>query len=274
MAYSNYEKWKTTPIEGQPFLSIVIPAYNEEVRIIPTIGAIASHVSDLGFPWELIIADDGSKDNTVKLVQELGFVNLNLMIAPKNGGKGSAVQRGMLAARGKYVLFTDADNSSPIEEVGKLIQKLDKEGYDVAVGSRAAEGAQESKKSFLRQTLSNGLRFLVRFGLRIRVKDTQCGFKMYTLEAARKLHATQTIMGFSFDLEILYLAFKLGYKVAEVPITWVDAPGSKVDTRKEVQRFLRDLVTIKRNDWNHTYERKLKEYKDYADSPRLNVSTR
>src|SRR5689334_12249805 len=104
MAYNNYEKWKTTPIDGEPLLSIVIPAYNEEIRIIPTIGAISSFVSDLGFPWELIIADDGSKDTTVALVEELGFANLRLLKASKNGGKGSAVQRGMLAARGKYVL--------------------------------------------------------------------------------------------------------------------------------------------------------------------------
>jgi len=147
MAYDNYEQWKTTPIEGDVFLSIIIPAYNEAIRIIPTIGAIASHVSDLGFPWEFLIADDGSKDDTVKLCEELGFANLRVLKTPQNGGKGNAVQRGMLAARGKYVLFADADNSTPIEEVSKLIQKLDQEGYDVAVGSRAAEGAEETKKS-------------------------------------------------------------------------------------------------------------------------------
>lgn len=255
MSYSNYEKWKSTPIQEQPFLSIVIPAYNEEVRIIPTIGAIASHVSDLGFPWELIIADDGSKDSTVKLTQELGFANLRVLIAEKNGGKGSAVRRGMLAARGKYVLFADADNSTPIEEVSKLIAKLDQEGFAVAVGSRAAEGAQETKKSFFRQLLSDGLRLMVRYGLRIKVRDTQCGFKMYTQQAAKHLHSQQTIMGFSFDLEILYLAFKYGYRVAEVGVHWIDAPGSKVDAKKEIKRFLRDMMTIKRNDWRGVYDR-------------------
>ncbi len=253
MPYENYARWKVTPLEEAPFLSIVIPAYNEQDRIITTIGAISSHISDLGFPWELILADDGSKDGTVKLCNDLGLVNLRVLIAPKNGGKGSAVQRGMLAANGKYILFTDADNSTPIEEVSKLLIKLDKEGFDVAVGSRAVEGADEGKKSIWRQVLSNGLRLIVKYSLHIGVKDTQCGFKMYTAEAAKRLHTKQTIMGFSFDLEILFLASKYGYKIAEVPVIWIDAPGSKVDTHKEVQRFLRDLVKIWSNDFKGIY---------------------
>lgn len=251
--YAAYQHWKTTPLVDEPLLSVVIPAYNEEIRIIPTIGAIASHVSGMGIPWELIVSDDGSKDQTVAILQGLGFANLRVLEAPKNGGKGSAVRRGMLAANGRYVLFSDADNSTPIEEVGVLLAKLRDEGYDVAVGSRAAEGAQEAKKSLLRQSMSNGLRWMVKNGLRIGVRDTQCGFKMFTRDAAQRLFTAQTIMGFSFDLEILYLAAKFKYKIAEVPVHWVDAPGSKVDTRKEVQRFLRDLSKIKVNDARGVY---------------------
>jgi dolichyl-phosphate beta-glucosyltransferase len=253
MPYENYEKWKTVPLEQTPHLSIVIPAYNEQERIVATIGAIASHVSDLGFPWELLIADDGSKDATVQTVEELGLANLKVLKTPKNGGKGRAVQRGMLAAEGDYILFADADNSTPIEEVSKLLAKLETDGFDVAVGSRAAEGAEEGKKSLLRHILSGGLRMIVKYGLRIGVRDTQCGFKMYTRDVAKKLHSKQTIMGFSFDLEILFLASKFGYKVAEVPVAWVDAPGSKVDTRKEVQRFLRDLWKIQMNNLSGVY---------------------
>jgi len=254
MSYPNYERWKSTPIEKEPYLSIVIPAYNEEIRIVPTIGAIASYVSDLGFPWELIVSDDGSKDKTAKLAEELGFANLRVLKAPQNEGKGSAVRRGMLAARGKYVLFDDADNSTPIEEVNKLLHKLDKEGYDIAIGSRAAEGAQEAKKSLLRHILSGGLRWIVHNIFRIGVKDTQCGFKMFTRESVHRICSAQTILGFSFDLEILYLASKFGYKIAEVPVTWIDAPGSKLDTRKEAQRFLRDLLKIKFNDLRGVYK--------------------
>ncbi len=268
MAYDNYERWKTTPIQGELLLSVVIPAYNEAIRIIPTIGAIASHVSDLDFDWELIIADDGSTDNTVELVENLGFANLHVLKAPQNGGKGSAVQRGMLAARGEFVLFSDADNSTPIEEVGKFITVLQEDGYDVAVGSRAAEGAQESNKSLVRHILSGGLRIIVRYGMGIKVRDTQCGFKMYTQEAAQRLHTAQTIMGFSFDLEVLYLAYKAGYRVAELPVSWVDSPGSKVDTRKEVKRFLTDIVRIKRNDFSGLYSQRLAAD---ADRSRINV---
>jgi dolichyl-phosphate beta-glucosyltransferase len=257
MAYDNYEQWKTTPNSGQPHLSIVIPAYNEAVRIVPTIGAIASHVSDLGFEWELIVADDGSTDNTVLLTQALGFANLHVLVAEKNGGKGSAVRRGMLAATGKYVLFCDADNSTPIEEVSGLLHKLEHEGYAVAIGSRAAEGGSEGNKSFFRQFLSDGLRWMVWNLMGIQVRDTQCGFKMYTEDASQLLHSTQTIDGFSFDLEILYLAFREGLPVAECPVTWVDAPGSTVNTRKEIVRFLTDMMRIKRNEWSGIYKERL-----------------
>jgi dolichyl-phosphate beta-glucosyltransferase len=255
MSYSDYEHWKTIPVEDEPYLSVVIPAYNEEERIIPTIGALASHVSELGFAWELIVADDGSTDHTIELVEELGFANLRLLKAPKNSGKGSAVQRGMLAAQGRYILFDDADNSTPVEEIEKLLRMLDREHYDIAVGSRAADGAEEAHRSLKRRVLSGGLRWFVRHIFRIGVRDTQCGFKMYRREVARRLHTAQTVMGFSFDLEVLYLAAKLGYRIAEVPVEWVDAPGSKVDTTKEVQRFLRDLLKIKLNDLRGVYAR-------------------
>ena len=219
----------------------------------PRSGRSLAYVSGLGFPWELLISDDGSKDNTVRTVEDLGLVNVRVLRAPKNEGKGSAVRRGMLAAHGQYVLFDDADNSTPIEEVDKVLAKLDKEGYDVAVGSRAAAGAQEASKSLMRQIMSRGLRWIVANIFRIGVQDTQCGFKMFTHAAAQRLYRAQTITGFSFDLEILYLAEKFGYKIAEVPVAWVDAPGSKVDPTKEAQRFLRDLAKIKLNDLRGVY---------------------
>ena len=253
MAYEKYQHWKTTRLTEKPYLSVIIPAYNEEERIVPTIGAIAAYVSTLDFPWELIVADDGSTDQTTALVEELGFANLRLLKAKQNGGKGSAVQRGMLAARGKFILFTDADNSTPIEQVEKLLRELTENGYDIAVGSRVIEGAQEAKRSLLRRILSGGLRLIVKYIIKIGVRDTQCGFKLYRRQAARQLHGNQTEMGFAFDLEILYLATKYGYQVSEVPVEWIDAPGSKVDTRKEAQRFLKTLFKIKLTDWRGGY---------------------
>ncbi|MEO0599715.1 MAG: dolichyl-phosphate beta-glucosyltransferase, partial [Chloroflexota bacterium] len=249
-----YEQWKQTPVSETPYLSVVIPAYNEAERIVPTVGAIAAHVSELGFEWELIVADDGSTDNTVELLRDLELVNLRVLVAEQNGGKGAAVRRGLLAARGEYVLFTDADNSTPIENVSAVLRKLTDDGFDVVVGSRAADGASETNKSFFRHLMSGGLRLMVRGVLNVRVKDTQCGFKMYTQEAAQRLYEQQLIHGFSFDLETLYLAQKFGYKIAEVPVEWMDSPGSKVDAKKEAIRFLKDMARIRYYDFMRYYE--------------------
>lgn len=253
MSYSNYELWKTRPLASEPVISIIIPAYNESERIIPTIGAVAHHVSSLDVPWELLVADDGSTDDTVQIVNELGLANVHVLVAEQNGGKGSAVRRGMLAARGRYLLFTDADNSTPAEEIDKLLRHVQEDGYDIAVGSRAAVGAETRNKSGLRHLLSNGLNLLVRSLLGIHIKDTQCGFKLYRRDAGKRLHAAQTLMGFSFDLELLFLASKWGYRVAEVPVTWYDAMGSTVNSSKEVFRFLRDIAIIRWTDWTGGY---------------------
>jgi dolichyl-phosphate beta-glucosyltransferase len=165
------------------------------------------------------------------------------------------VQRGMLAAGGRVVLFADADNSTPIEELGGMLQKID-QGYDIVIGSRAASGAQEAHRSLLRKTMSATLRGMIRPIFNLNVSDTQCGFKLFRREAAQRLFGAQTIMGFSFDLEILYLANKWGYKIAEQPVAWVDAPGSKVDSAKEIKRFLKDMWRIKTNDFKGIYANK------------------
>lgn len=251
-AYSAYLHWKNEPLSGPPDLSIVIPAYNEAERIVPTVGAIAAYVCSLGIPWELLIADDGSKDDTVALCNGLELANLRVLVAAQNGGKGSAVHRGMLAAAGAVVLFADADNSTPIEELGNMLATID-QGYDVVVGSRAANGAQEAHRSLLRRTMSRTLRGMIRPIFNLHVSDTQCGFKLFRREAAQRLFGAQTIMGFSFDLEILYLANKWGYRIAEQPVAWVDAPGSKVDSAKEIKRFLKDMGRIKLNDFQGVY---------------------
>ncbi len=248
-----YRTWSTTALTESPKYSVVIPAYNEEWRIVPTIGAIATQMCTLGEPWEMIIADDGSTDTTVELVQELELANLQLLVAEKNGGKGSAVRRGMLRARGDVVLFADADQSTPIEQFRDLEEQIDA-GFDVVVGSRAADGAEVESKSFMRKVFSTGLSFIVRNIFRIPVSDTQCGFKMFTADAADRLFRRQLIDEFSFDLEILYLAQKFDMKTAEVPVRWIDAPGSKVEAGKVALEFLRDLAIIRWNDVRGRYK--------------------
>ena len=239
-----YRQWAEHPIEGEPEISVVIPTYNEEWRILPTIGAIAVEISKRGVPWELIVSDDGSSDDTRTLVRELGLVNLRLLESP-NTGKGGAVRRGMMAARGRYVLFADADQSTPIEQFGDLLEQITGHGASVVVGSRGAEGADVAHKSLLRKIMSTGLNTIVRLGFRLPLSDTQCGFKLFTRDAARTLFRLQRIDGFSFDLEVLFLARKRGMKIAEVPVEWIDAPGSTVDPGKVAIQFLKDLVRIR-----------------------------
>ena len=250
--YRAYREWITVPLQVPPRISVVIPAYNEEWRILPTVGAIATHMCARAEPWELIIADDGSSDTTVALLQDLAFPNMTVLVADRNRGKGSAVRRGVQAARGEYVLFADADQSTPIEQVDRLRDQLTG-GFDVAVGSRAAAGAAVSGKSLLRRVLSRGLRFLVSAGFGVSIADTQCGFKLFTAEAARTLFGLQTVDSFSFDLEVLYLSSKVGLQVAEVPVEWIDAPGSTVDAAKVSLKFMVDLVKIRINDLRGRY---------------------
>ena len=250
--YQAYRAWITEPITQKPKVSVVIPAFNEEWRILPTVGAIATHMCSRDEPWELIIADDGSTDTTVELLADLSFPNMRVLVADRNRGKGNAVRRGMLAAGGEYVLFADADQSTPIEQFDRLLDQL-KDGCDVAVGSRAAAGAAVSGKSMLRKVLSRGLRIMVSLGFGVEIADTQCGFKLFTAEAARTLFELQIVDSFSFDLEVLYLSGKVGLRVAEVPVEWIDAPGSTVDAARVSAQFVVDLVKIRFNDLRGRY---------------------
>jgi dolichyl-phosphate beta-glucosyltransferase len=251
MSFETFETWREHVVTT-PKLSVVIPCFNESERILPTLAAMAVHVSELGLDWELLISDDGSSDGTADLVEALGWQNLRVL-RHANTGKGGAVRRGVLEARGEMILFADADNSTPIEELPKLITKLN-EGFEVVIGSRAAEGAEEHDRSLKRQITSGVLRGVVRLSSGIQVKDTQCGFKLFRHDAARTLFGAQRTMKFTFDLEILYLARKFGFGVAEVPVQWFDAPGSKVNAVRDGLRFLRDIRRIVRDDRAGLYD--------------------
>lgn len=253
MSYEAYLNWKLEPVRERPVISVIVPSFNERDRIVPTIGAIASHVSDLGVPWELIISDDGSTDDTTDRVRATELANIQLVRAPRNKGKGAAVRRGMMVARGEYLLFADADCSTPIQELDRLLEAVRNGGADVAIGSRRAAGAETTNRSTVRRAATAGLRLLVQTLLRTEVEDTQCGFKLFTRSAARELFSRQTIEGFSFDLELLYLSARLGLNIAEVPVRWYDAPGSKVEPLKEARRFLRDVFRIRLNGVKGVY---------------------
>ncbi|GAA0502014.1 glycosyltransferase [Deinococcus depolymerans] len=243
MSYPAFEQWRARPLD-RVTLSIVIPAYNESERILPTLAAFAVAVSAAGEPWELIVSDDGSRDGTADLVESLGWANLRV-IRHANTGKGGAVRRGVRASRGELVLFADADNSTPIEELPRLIAAV-RAGAHIAIGSRAAEGAEETGKSPVRRAVSGALRRVTRAVTGVTAEDTQCGFKLLRGEVAHDLFRRGTLDGFSFDLELLYLAARDGLRVTEVPVRWVDAPDSKVDPLRDSVKFLKDMLALRR----------------------------
>ncbi|GGS01384.1 glycosyltransferase [Deinococcus sedimenti] len=243
MSYPAFEQWRDVPL-ARVSLSIVVPAYNESERILPTLAAFAVAVSAMGESWELIVSDDGSRDGTADLVAGLPWANLRVL-RHANTGKGGAVRRGVRAARGDLILFADADNSTPIEELPRLIAAV-RAGAHVAIGSRAAEGAEEVGKSTVRRIVSGGLRRVTRLLTGVTAEDTQCGFKLFRGEVARDLFRRGVMDGFSFDLELLYLAARDGLRVVEVPVRWVDAPDSKVDPVRDSVKFLKDVLMLRR----------------------------
>ena len=235
-----------------PTVSVLMCVYNGG---IPLSSALESILEQTFLDFEFVIVDDGSTDETVSILEDLQLANMRVLVAEQNGGKGSAVRRGMLAAEGEFILFADADNSTPIEQLGKMLQQMES-GYDVLIGSRAADGSQAQNRDIIRRSMSWGLHSLVHMILHVDVSDTQCGFKLFRREAAVQLCQYQTLMGFSFDLELLYLTEKLGFSLGETPVNWYDAPGSKVNVIRDTRRFLVDLVRIRVNDSMGYYTRK------------------
>lgn len=244
MTYPTFQEWRDTKVTGVPEVSVVIPAFDENDRIVPTIGAISAHLCLSGLTWELIVSDDGSTDGTADLVRSLCLANVTVLDPGVNRGKGAAVRDGVMAARGSYVLFSDADLSTPIEEFDKLLAAI-RDGAGVAVASRAAAGALECNRGRGRSLISAALRGGVRRVTGVRVKDTQCGFKLFTRESALALFGASRVDGFSFDLEILWLAQRWGMAIEEIPVRWIEAPGSKVKAGRESLRFLRDVAALR-----------------------------
>ncbi len=236
--------------EGSIHLSVVIPAYNEERNIRESLRRIESFMALQRYDWECIVSSDGSKDRTVEWVSD--FVKTHpsgrfkLLSNEKNEGKGFTVRRGILASRGKFILVTDADLSAPIKEVDKLINALES-GYDIAIGSRAvrAEGA-DVQQSLKRRVAGRVFNFLVRLIILKGFLDTQCGFKCFKKEAAFKLFGMQKLNGFSFDVEILYLAKKYGFKIKEVAVMWRQAPGTHVRLARDSFAMIKDLLKIRK----------------------------
>lgn len=231
-----------------PQLSIIVPAYNEEERLPHTLQSILGYLGRAKFTWELIVVDDGSADGTPERAREvLGEdARCSVIRHHRNRGKGAAIRTGMLQARGQRRLFTDADNSTPIEEAAKLLRAMKSRRADVVIGSRAVRGAQlEQRQPFYREMMGRIFNLIVQTLALPGIRDTQCGFKLFTSRAAEYAFARQVTDGWSFDVEVLMLARRRGYRIVEVPVRWINSPASRVSPIRDSVRMFWDVLRIR-----------------------------
>ncbi len=213
-------------------LAIIIPAYNERRRIGPTLEAIREHAEQHRLDWRVIVVDDGSTDGTAEIVRtfEWGPIATTVLVNERNLGKARSVRRGMLEADGEMRLMFDADSSAPIDQIDKLLPYL-AEGYDVVIGSRSMPETQlNPPQGPFRRLLGACFRLFRKMLLLRGLNDTQCGFKLFTADAARQVFTEQTDTSFAFDVEVLALAERMGHRVKEVGIVWHDSKPSRVNT--------------------------------------------
>jgi dolichyl-phosphate beta-glucosyltransferase len=235
-----------------PTLSVVIPAYNEEARIGPTLAAVTAWLDAEREDYEVIVVDDGSRDATARVVEQQASPRLRLLRLPENRGKGAAVRAGVLASTGDQVLFSDADLATPISELPKLRERLE-HGYAVAIGSRGLPGADiRVRQHPVREMMGRTFNVIVRAFLIGGIRDTQCGFKLFRGPVARELFAESRVDGFAFDVEVLLLA-RRHHRIAEVPVVWRHVEQSKVSPGVDAARMLVDVVRMK---LHHTFTRR------------------
>ena len=240
----------------EPAYSIVIPAYNEAARLGATLNKVLAYIHKQAWDAELIVVNDGSRDNTVDIIRSFAAKDpvVRLVENPGNRGKGFSVRNGMLNARGRIVLFSDADLSSPIEEAPKLFRAIE-EGADIAIGSRWLRAdLQTVRQSILRQFLGRAFNLALKVVLGLSFKDTQCGFKALKLQAARDIFGRQVIRRWGFDPEILFLARRLGYRTEEIPVAWAHDDRSKINPISDGMNMVLDLFRIRWNSISGKYD--------------------
>jgi len=241
-------------------LSIIIPAYNEEKRLSKTLEDINRYLSLQSYDYEILVVDNCSKDRTPEIVRNLTsqIKGLRLIEGSANQGKGFAVKKGMLEAKGDFRLFTDADNSTSINQIEKMWPEFEK-GYDVVIGSRDIKGAVlDPPQPFLRNIiLGEGFKLFRKIIIGLwNLQDTQCGFKGFTRVSAENIFSRITILDFSFDPEVLVIAKKMGYRIKEIPISWKNDLESKVKFKSIIKMAL-DLFKIKLNLIKGLYDKKI-----------------
>lgn len=240
---------------GEPFLSVIIPAYNEERRILATIRQVTSYLSAQTYTWNVLVADDGSTDGTAALVGEFASEQPRvLLLSLPHRGKGGAVRSAMLSSHAQYRFLCDADLSMPIEQLERFLppQLAD---CDVAIGSREAQGSRRIGEPWRRHAQGRLFNAMTKVLAVPGIRDTQCGFKCYSGRAAELLFPLQRIPGFGFDVEVLFMARRMGLRLVEVPIDWYYREGSKVRPLRDGLAMSSDLLRVRWNAWRGEYGR-------------------
>ena len=229
-----------------PFLSIIIPAHNEENRLPDTLEQVFDFLKKQSFTSEVIVVENGSTDKTFEIAQ--GFMEQynNLCVIQSERGKGAAVRRGMLEAKGIYRFMCDADLSMPVEEITKFIPPA-VNNFDITIASREANGAVRYNEPPYRHLGGRAINFLIQLFILPGLNDTQCGFKCFSAKVADDIFALQTLNGWSFDIEMLYVARRHQYKILEIPIHWVHHPETKVNAVRDAIRMIQDIFRIRVN---------------------------
>jgi len=238
-------------------ISIIVPAYNEQARLPETLRRIEEYLA--GHDWafhEILVVDDGSRDNTTGVAEEVARRNpaVRILKNPGNRGKGYSVRHGMLEARGEWCLFTDADLSSPIEELEKLWDAVQKQGAQIAIGSRALDRSLIGvHQPGIRENAGRFFNEVMRLIVGLKISDTQCGFKLFRGDVVKAVFARQLLERFGFDVEALFIAKQLGYRIAEVPVRWNHVEGSKVGMLTGLHAFV-ELAQVRWNSIRGRYK--------------------
>lgn len=238
---------------ASPFLSVIIPAYNEEARLPHTLERLTGFLDAQGFDFEILVVENGSRDRTLEVARAYAERDRRLRVFHEDlAGKGRAVRRGMLEARGAYRFLCDADLSMPETEIPRFLPPL--QNCDITIASREAPGAVRHNEPFHRHLSGRIFNLLIRLLLLPDLQDTQCGFKCFRADVAEALFPYQTLMGWSFDVEILYLARRRGYRICELPIHWYYNPESKVHLVRDAIRMFLDVWVIRQNARRGRYD--------------------
>ncbi len=244
--------------QASPFLSIVIPAHNEETRLAPSLAQINAYLQGQDYAFEVIIVENGSKDRTFEVAREFAeaFKHICVIQSPDNmRGKGLAVKQGMLAAKGEWRFICDADLSMRIEDIARFLPPAS-DGFDLIIASREAPGAQRVDEPEYRHMIGRINNWIIKLAALDDFEDTQCGFKMFSRSAAIDLFGVQKMNGIGFDVELLYIAKRRGYKIKEVPITWYYDPYSTMRLWDDSINMLREIWEIRQNWRRGDYEKR------------------